>query len=119
MSRTGHIPALLKVEGKAFLEINPQDAESLGLVEGQSLEVSSRRGQTILPARLNPDIRPGVVFSPFHWGTLFQKQPEGVCNDLTSPVYDPISKEPELKACAVALKVLAGKREECNDLSKL
>ena len=119
MSRTGHIPALLKVEAAPFLEINPEDAALLGLEEGQPVEVRSRRGQMALAARLNPAIRPGVVFSPFHWGKLFLKQPGGVCNDLTTPVYDPISKEPELKACAVSLKVLPDKIEECNDSSKL
>lgn len=103
MSRTGYIAALLKVESQPFLEIHPLDAEKIGVTAGQLIEVRSRRGKAVLKANLTDKIRPGAVFAPFHWGTLFQET--GVVNDLTNPAADPIAKEPELKACAVTLKI--------------
>lgn len=102
MTRTGHIPGLLKVERSPFLEINPADAALLAAQSGDLLEVRSRRGVMILPVVVTDKIRPGTVFAPFHWGRLFTEN--GVCNDLTTSAFDPISKEPELKACAVSLR---------------
>ena len=129
MTRTGHIRSLLKVENQPFVEIHPLDASRLGVVDGQSVEIRSRRASLILPASITEKIRVGTVFTPFHWGTLFQENArpgsDGVCNDLTSSAYDPISHEPELKACAVALQAkvqtetpeVEGQENLCNALS--
>lgn len=111
MSRTGHIPTLLKVEAKPFLEIHPADALKLDLKEGQLVRIRSRRGSMEVPAVLTEKIRPGIVFVPFHWGTLFQEgqtEGQGVCNDLTISDFDRVSRQPELKACAVALQPVSG-----------
>jgi ferredoxin-nitrate reductase len=108
MTRTGHIPALLKVESRPFLELHPDDAATLGVADGQLLQVRSRRGMTTLPASLTNKIRPGTVFAPFHWGTLFHEG--GTLNDLTNSAADPSSKQPELKACAVEVRGVSAER---------
>jgi hypothetical protein len=36
---------------------------------------------------------------PFHWGDLYA--PGNAANQITNDVFDPVSKEPEYKACAV------------------
>lgn len=108
MTRTGHIGALLKVNREPFIAIHPNDAESLSIQEGQSVEVRSQRGRAVLKANITDKIRPGVLFAPFHWGMVFVGGEGGACNDLTTSAFDPISKEPELKACAVALKAWGG-----------
>jgi ferredoxin-nitrate reductase len=46
----------------------------------------------------------GVLFVPMHWGALWADNAEA--NALTHPEADPDSKQPELKACAVAIKRL-------------
>jgi ferredoxin-nitrate reductase len=43
------------------------------------------------------------VFLPFHWGDLNTSR--GAMNILTNDAFDPVSKEPELKACAVRIRV--------------
>ncbi|HEX2909191.1 MAG TPA: nitrate reductase [Chloroflexia bacterium] len=107
MTRTGHIASLLKVEGQPFVEIHSRDAALLKVQEGSPVELRSRRGRAVFKAVITEKIRPGTVFTPFHWGKLFQADPDaGVCNDLTIMDCDPLSKQPELKACAVALAPL-------------
>jgi anaerobic selenocysteine-containing dehydrogenase len=56
----------------------------------------SRRGGCTATARLSADIVRGVLFMPIHWQ-------DGNPNWATSAILDPISKQPELKACAVWL----------------
>jgi anaerobic selenocysteine-containing dehydrogenase len=66
------------------------------------VQVSSRRGTVRLPLRLDDGLVPGTVFVPFHWGDLYA--PANAANYLTLSATDPLSKQPELKACAVALE---------------
>ena len=68
------------------------------------LEVRSRRGMAQFPAKVTTAIRPGTVFVPMHWGTLWADQAEA--NELTHAIACPISHEPELKACAVQIRVV-------------
>ena len=44
-----------------------------------------------------------VLFVPMHWGSLWADNAEA--NALTHPEAYPDSKQPELKACAVAIKL--------------
>ncbi len=85
-----------------FLEIHPRNAESLGVKDGELVEVRSRRGVARLPAKVTTAITPNTVFAPMHWGALWANQAEA--NALTHPESCPDSKQPELKACAVQLR---------------
>lgn len=79
-----------------FVELNPRDAERLGLAEGARVRISSRRGS--LEARVHlRDIKEGVVWMPFHFA-------ESASNLLTNDALDPICGTPEYKACAVRLE---------------
>jgi len=78
------------------IEINPVDASSLSLSEGDEVEVSSRRGTIKGKARITERSDLGTVFIPFHFA-------ETAANILTNPALDPDSKIPELKVCAVRL----------------
>ncbi len=101
-TRTGKVPKLNKTNPRPFLEIANGDAQKLGIRQGQRVRVLSRWGEALLPARITRDIRPGTVFSPFHWGELWD--PDAAVNSATTPAFDPVSKEPELKYCAVRLE---------------
>lgn len=101
MTRTGKIPFLLKTEPEPFVELHPEDAASLGVQSGDGVTVLSRRGQASATCRVTLAIRPGTCFMPFHWGSL---RGEAVVNQTTVEAFDPLSKQPELKFCAVRVK---------------
>lgn len=105
MTRTGRIPKIVKKQPDTFIEIHPKDAEKLGIITGEMVEVRSRRGSGRFPARITKAIAPGTVFVPMHWGALWADEAEA--NSLTHPEACPISLEPELKACAVNLTPLS------------
>jgi anaerobic selenocysteine-containing dehydrogenase len=46
------------------LEIHPRDAEARGLADGDAVRVWNDLGEVRVTARLNPDMRPGVVLLP-------------------------------------------------------
>lgn len=101
MTRTGKIPFLLKDEPEPFVEVHPEDAHRLGIKSGDWVAVISRRGRATAKCRVSPALRPGTCFMPFHWGSL---RGEAVVNQATIEAFDPLSKQPELKFCAVHLE---------------
>jgi formate dehydrogenase alpha subunit len=88
---------------QALAQINSLDAEELGIVDGQPVQVVSRRGAILLRAIVNSKTTPGVVFIPFHFA-------EAAANLLTNDALDPQAKIPEFKACAV--QVCAAREED-------
>jgi predicted molibdopterin-dependent oxidoreductase YjgC len=80
-----------------FVEINPWDAQSLNVVQGDKLTVSSRRGSIQVAADITERCDKGVVFIPFHYA-------EAAVNRLTNPALDPTAKIPELKVCSVKVE---------------
>ena len=88
---------LNEVYPEALVEINPQDAEALGVREGEFVEVTSRRGKIKAKAQVTEKSGKGVVFMSFHFH-------EAAANLLTNAALDPVSKIPEFKVCAVKIK---------------
>jgi formate dehydrogenase major subunit len=91
------------------LDISPEDAARLGLMEGDSVRVSSRRGSVVAPAHLDRSLRSGLVFMTLHF------QDEVQTNVLTVDYTDPKSGTAEFKACAVRVEpvrtpAVAGRR---------
>jgi formate dehydrogenase alpha subunit len=82
---------------EALVEVNPADAALMGIVDGQVVRVSSRRGTIVLRAAVSEKTTAGVVFVPFHFA-------EAAANLLTIDALDPQAKIPEFKACAVNIK---------------
>jgi predicted molibdopterin-dependent oxidoreductase YjgC len=80
------------------LDISPEDAARLGLMEGDPVRVSSRRGSVVAPAHLDRSLRAGLVFMTFHF------QDEVQTNVLTVDYTDPKSGTAEFKACAVRVE---------------
>ena len=78
------------------IELNPADAAQLGIADGQTVRVHSRRGQIEIGARVTGRVAPGTVFLAFHYR-------EAPANRLTIAALDPIAKIPELKVCAVQI----------------
>lgn len=84
---------------QAKLEINPQDAEKIGLRDGERVRVLSRRGEIVTRAAITSNIRAGEVFCSFHFA-------ESPINRLTVAAVDPKAKCPELKVCAVRVEAI-------------
>ena len=97
MTRRSHL--LDREERKAFAELNPLDAQKLGVREMQTIRISSRRGSIEVMAELTDRVPPGQVFVPFHFA-------EGAANVLTNNALDPESGIPEFKVCAVRVEAL-------------
>ncbi|MFF9082215.1 molybdopterin-dependent oxidoreductase [Streptomyces rubiginosohelvolus] len=105
LTKTAKITKLNRLDPAPFVEIHPDDAAALGLAEGDGVEVASRRGRAVLPARITDRVAAGECFAPFHWNDLFGEY-LGV-NAVTNDAVDPISFQPELKVCAVRLTKVA------------
>jgi len=82
---------------ESLVEINPQDADRLGIFDGQMVKVTSRRGELQAKAKLTERSAAGAIFMNFHFH-------EAAVNLLTNPVLDPIGKIPEYKVCAVRVE---------------
>jgi NADH-quinone oxidoreductase chain G len=62
--RLGQSDIMRQFVSEPFVEINPADAETLGIADGATVTVASRKGELKLAARISDDIRPGCVFVP-------------------------------------------------------
>jgi len=78
-------------------EINPADAEAIGLSADDRMRVSSRRGSVVTRAKITDRVPPGIIFMTFHFR-------ETAVNELTNSAFDPISKTAEYKVCAVKIE---------------
>jgi predicted molibdopterin-dependent oxidoreductase YjgC len=94
---TRKVRGLNVLKGEEEVEINPQDARSLGIANGEMVKVVSRRGEVVAKARLSLVSPVGVVFMTFHFA-------ESPTNVLTNPAFDPVAKIPEYKVCAVRIE---------------
>jgi anaerobic selenocysteine-containing dehydrogenase len=106
MTRTAHVGALMARTPEPILEVSTRDARRLGVHDGDFVEVTSRRGKAVAQCRVTDAIREGTCFLPFHWGRRFGFYKSA--NNLTLGARDPLSLQPELKACAVRLRRLSG-----------
>lgn len=102
MTKTGKVAKLNKLDRGPFVEIHPVDAEARNVVDGQPVELASRRGRAVLPAVVTDRVRPGNCFAPFHWNDEHGEYL--AVNAVTSDAVDPFSLQPEFKACAVRLR---------------
>ena len=80
------------------VEMHPRLAQALKLEDNQWITVSTRRGSLTLRTSVVQTIRPDTVFIPYHWGG---KQS---ANLLTNRALDPVSKIPEFKISACAIR---------------
>jgi len=94
---TRKVKGLNVFRGEELVEMNPQDASALGIVDGEMIKVVSRRGAVVAKAKITDASPVGVVFMTFHFA-------ESPTNQLTNPTLDPVAKIPEYKVCAVRVE---------------
>ena len=85
---------LNEIYPEGTVEINPADAERLGIRHGEMARVTSRRGSVLAKAEVGDKPLAGTVFMTFHFK-------EAAANLLTIRALDPVAKIPEYKVCAV------------------
>jgi len=97
-TKTGAVPILQKMSPRAWLEMNPLDARKLSLRPHDHVDVISARGAVRrVELRITEIIGPGQIFMPFHFA-------EWNANNITQSEFDPISREPNYKQCAVRVE---------------
>lgn len=95
---TMRIPQLRRAMPQSYLEMNREDAERLGIRDGEVVIVESRRGRIEIPVWIEGRGAPppGSVFVPFFDERL-------MINKVTLDAHDPFSKQPDYKKCAVKI----------------
>ena len=102
LTKTGKVPTLNALNARPFIEVHPDDAQSLGIREGDGVEIRSARGLAVLPAMISERVLPGNCFAPFHWNDVYGDNL--AINAVTHDAVDPVSRQPGFKYCAVALR---------------
>jgi anaerobic selenocysteine-containing dehydrogenase len=95
-TRTAKSDVLRKLyPASIYVEINPLDAERLGIAQNAPVLIASRRAKITATAFVTATVQPGQIFLPMHYAPV---------NQLTHPSFDPYSRQPSYKACAVRLE---------------
>jgi len=85
-----------------LIEVAPEDGAALGVSEGDTVRVSSRRGSIDVSVRFDDGLRPGLSFMPVHYPD------EADVNQLTIDAWDPKSGTAEFKATAIRIDLVGG-----------
>ncbi len=96
---TRRAKGLMQVYGEALIEVNPNDAEKLGLNGKNIVRITSRRGAIEAQAWVTDRVPPGMVYANFHF-------PNASANELTHAALDPVAKIPEYKITAVKVELV-------------
>jgi formate dehydrogenase major subunit len=104
---------LAELQQNMFVEINPRDAERIGVRDGQMVWVYGPEGNSKakMQAMVTPRVGQGVAFMPFHFAGHWQggdqrsKYPQGTdpvvlgesVNQITTYGYDPVTYMQETK----------------------
>ena len=95
---TRRVKGLMEMYPETLVEVSPEDAGRLGIIEKGQVRVVSRRGEMIAKATVTDRVSEGVIFGNFHFPG------EQNVNNLTILALDPIAKIPEYKVCAVRIE---------------
>jgi assimilatory nitrate reductase catalytic subunit len=96
MTRSGLSPRLAQHLPEPFVEINPDDAQAIGLLDGGFARVTSPFGACVLRVSISPGQQPGSLFAPIHW--TGETSSSARIGELVTSDTDPYSGQPEAKA---------------------
>lgn len=100
-TRTAKSDVLTRLYPKhCYVEVNAADADKLGIEAGEIVKVVSRRGSVEATVFVTSTVQPGQIFVPMHYARV---------NELTFPSFDPHSRQPSYKSCAVKITKIASK----------
>ena len=102
LSRTGTVTQLFGHAPEPVLAMNPGDVARRGLAGGDLVRIESKRGVVHVRVEADDGVRSGQASLPMHWGTRYLGGQDNFgVNTLTTPAFDPVSRQPELKHAAV------------------
>jgi anaerobic selenocysteine-containing dehydrogenase len=97
-TRTKRSPVLARLApSELYVELSPVDARELDIRPDERVIVRSQRAGVEARAFVTNSVKPGQVFMPMHYATM---------NRLTFASFDPYSRQPAYKACAVRVEKL-------------
>jgi assimilatory nitrate reductase catalytic subunit len=102
MTRTGLVPRLFSHRAEPYVEVNPADAASASLRDGDIVEVQGPGEAVHARALITQAVRPGSVFQPMHWSGPFARH--ALANAATQQIVDPVSGQPALKSATVSIR---------------
>ena len=98
-SMTGKTKEIDNISPEAFAEINPVDAERMGIKDLDWLKLSSRRGTIKIRAKITEMSQIGTIFTTYN-------HIETLVNLLTLDALDRLSRSPEYKLCAIKVELM-------------
>lgn len=96
-SMTRKTPEIESICPEAFAEINPIDAEKMGLEEKETVLISSRRGSLKIRTKITERSQVGTISVPYHFA-------EAPINNLTLNSLDRLSRSPQYKICSIKVE---------------
>lgn len=87
-----------------YIQMNPDDCQSLDIADGDLVRVISRRGQTITRCQVSDRVSQGATYMTYQWWI-------GACNELTISALDPKSSTPEYKYCACRVEKIDDQKQ--------
>jgi formate dehydrogenase major subunit len=97
---TRHASMLDAIAPEALVSLHPADALSLGVRDGQMVQLATHHGVVQARASISVEVRPGQVFLPFAFW-------EAAANKLTGDALDPVAHIPGFKVTAVKVTAVA------------
>jgi formate dehydrogenase major subunit len=89
-----------QIGSEQLVEVHPADAERLGLVDGDYVKLTTRRGCIAAKTWVTERVPANTVFTTFHFW-------EANANELTIHSTDPVSVIPEYKVAAVRVEKIS------------
>lgn len=105
MTRTGYSPKLAHHRREPMVEIHPEDARKLGIVDGDLTKVTTEHGASLFRAQLSETQRRSALFVPIHWTDITASA--GRTGKLASPQADPFSGQPGFKDIPARIEAIA------------
>jgi len=105
MTRTGLSAKLARHREEPLVDIHPQDAEELGICDGDLARVQTAQGNSIFRVAFSEGQRRGEIFTPIHWTD--QVSTGGRTGLLPRPLVDPHSGQPGFKSTPASIEKVA------------
>jgi len=105
MTRTGLVPRLAQHRDFFTLSLNPAEARSRGLQDGDLVRVSNKGGQVVGLLSFDDGLPRGQCFAPIHWSHQYTAR--GTVSELIAAITDPVSGQPQSKFANVTLQPVA------------
>ena len=105
MTRTGLSARLSAHRREPLVEIHPDDAANLGIVDGGLARLITAQGESVFRVQFSDGQRRGEAFVPIHWTD--QQSTGGRTGRLPRPLVDPFSGQPGFKSTPLRIEPFA------------